>query len=260
MSFFKKLFNMTDSKNTNTAHSEPIYINEKLLIDHHLSDSELACFRTFKQVHKNYLVHPITQEDYQALEYMKEFLPDICFLWSDEYGNYAGFFYRGALRGKIMILTHSETLYAPLYSSMKSFIAAVMDSSFEELMIPRLFPTDLSESYMADYPAKTPTVKEQQENYTAAKQLLSTLDSMSDEESYAQTVFQIFYIMPHEHLDELLVFFDSDNLYILQDIPYLFAFHHYQPAVAYLKEAVQKNTPHISSHAKRALTYYTITD
>lgn len=255
MSFFKKMFNMTAPKNVGTANSESIYISDELLIGYQLSDSELACFHAFKQVHQNYSVHPITQEDHQALDYMKEFLPDVCFLWSDEYGNYAGFFYRGALRGKIMILTHSETLHAPLYSSMKSFISAIMDSSFEELMIPGLFPIDPSESYTADYPAKKLTVKEQQQNYTAAKLLLGTLDSISDDEKYAQTVFQIFYIMPYEHLDELLVFFDSDNLYILQVIPYLFAFHHYQPAMAYLKEAVQKNTPHISSHAKRALTY-----
>lgn len=257
MSFFKKLFNRTDSKNVDTTHSEPSYISEELLIDYHLSDCELVCFRAFKQVHQNYSVHPITKEDYQALDYMKEFLPDVCFLWSDEYGNYAGFFYRGPLRGKIMILSHSETLHAPLYTSMESFIATVMDSSFEELMIPRLFPIDPSEAYTTDYPTKKQTVEEQQQNYAAAKQLLSTLDSISDDESYAQTVFQIFYIMPYEHLDELLVFFDSDNLYVLQDIPYLFAFYHYQPAVAYLKEAVQKNTPHISSHAKRALAYYT---
>lgn len=257
MSIFKKLFGSKYPENRSTSSVEETgAINYDYLADYGLSESEKSCFTAYSYVHQNYSIHPITQEEHQALAFMTDFLPDVCFLWGDETSNYAGLFYRGPLKGKIMILDHSNAFYAPLYSSMDSFITSIMDDS-TDLAIPTLFSAEQSTSYHADYPAHSQSLEEIETNYTAAMQLLAILDSLSDnEEHYAQTVFQLCYIMPYEHLDELLIFFNSDNMYVLQELPYIFAFHQYRPAIPYLKKAVQKATPYISSHAERALSYY----
>lgn len=261
MRFFKTLIETVSPKDHSSSSLESSseshsFIDLDTLTRYGLSNKEISCFSEFLTVHERYSIHPITKEEHSALNYMSEWLPDVCFLWTDESSNYAGLFFRGPMRGRVMILNHGETFYAPLYIDVTSFISKIKNETIDELEIPRLCPVDHLEPYKADYPLKVQTDKALKANYAAAIELLESLDLITDEELYAQTAFQAWYLMPVQYLDELLSFFETDNMYILQEISYLFAFHQYLPAIPYLKAAVQQSDSYISSHAKRALTYY----
>ncbi|MHC5215325.1 hypothetical protein ACYSNR_01570 [Enterococcus sp. LJL128] len=261
MAFFNQLFRKKadSAKKRPAASSEPkqLSINRQTLAPFNLLESELDSIfqQTYSSQHPQ--IHLITSEEFQALSMMTEVLPDVCFLWTDDESNYAGLFYQGPLRGKIMFLDHGNPFYVPLYKTVDSFIQRVADGSIENLYIPELGAQSSENKPVADFPMKADSSSEMQQNYACSKILLGQLSQSLNEDDYAQIAFQAFYLMPKEHLYELLPFLDNENMYILQELPYLFAFHNFLPARPLLEKAAEAGNNYIKSHAQNALKRYT---
>jgi hypothetical protein len=196
-------------------------------------------------------IEPISKKEYDSMaNYLNELIPDVCLLWKDGQSNYAGVYYKGDLRGKIMFLSHDEPNYSPLFRSITSFLASVKNGTISDLYVPQYG--------VCDYPAKTLSDAEREENYALAQKYLNSLQGVDDELGI-QIAMKAWYLMPVEHLDLLIPLMKSGNMYIEQDIPCIFSFHNYKNAIPALQEVADKVSVHIKGSAKRALSEMAIT-
>jgi len=191
------------------------------------------------------LIQPIDKENFDSMRYMKEFLPDVCFLWYDGGSNYGGAYVFGPLRGKVMFLSHDEPNYAPLFRNISNFLERVKKRDIKEFLTPKLGD--------CDYPAKNQSIEEKKQNFETAKQFLDTLIDIDEEDAYYQTALKACYLIPEEHLDLLIPLLKSGNIYVEQELPGIFAFHTYKAAVPALRDAIEKGSIHVKESAKRAL-------
>ena len=190
-------------------------------------------------------IQPISKEDYNAMQYYREFLPDVCLLWHDGQGNYAGAYTSGILHGKVMFLSHGEPNYAPLFRSISSFLECVRNRDIEFL--------DSPDFGVCDYPSKNMPELEKKQNLEIAKHFLDSLSNIDDEEVYSQTAKKIWYLMPSDNLDLLIPLMESGNMYVEQDISDIFVFHNYRNAIPALREAAKNGSIYIQDSAKIAL-------
>ena len=204
-----------------------------------------------KQAEKSYssLIIPMSKEHFNELmPHMENYLPDVCLLWEDENSNYAGVYYKGLLRGKVMFLCHEELWDTPLFRDISSFVQSVKN----ELTTCMLNPFLTDSSYNCDYPAKSLLESEQEQNLILAKKYLENICGTDDDVDF-QSALKAFYLMPAENLNLLIPLMKSANMYIEQDIPNIFVYHNYRDAIPNLREAAESGSIHIQSSAKRAL-------
>jgi hypothetical protein len=190
-------------------------------------------------------IEPIGKIDFDEISYYKEFLPDVCFLWYDGQSNYAGMYYLGPLRGKVMFLCHDEPNHAPQFRNISSFLERVKSGDIKELSVPELGNSD--------YPADDLSANEKKQNLELAKHFLDSLPDMEDDDQQYQAALKAMYLMPAEHLDLLLPLVDTENMYIAQDLPDIFAYHRYAAAIPALRQAAESGRVPIRGAAKRAL-------
>ena len=193
-------------------------------------------------------IEPVSKEDFENTLWTRDFIPDVCLLWYDNQSNYAGMYYRGNLRGKVMFLCHAEPNYAPLFKNISSFLANVKNGVIYDLHVPNLGVCD----YPCDYPAKVLTEEEKEQNLSLAKEYLAGIKGVDDDVD-VQMALKAWYLMPAKYLDLLIPLMKSGNMYIEQDIPYIFAFHNYRDAIPALREASENGSIYIKDSAKRAL-------
>jgi len=189
-------------------------------------------------------IQPITKENLTAIEYQKEFVPDVCMLWQDDNSNYAGVYYKGSLRGKVMFLTHDEPNYAPLFQSIQSLIKNIKSGIIEDFFIPPLGT--------CDYPSKHSTEEEKESNAILAKEYIEKLRGDDEDRDY-QLALIACYLMPAEYLELLIPLMNSGNMYIEQDIPEFFVFHDYKPAIPILQDICESGSTFAKDSSKHAL-------
>ena len=178
----------------------------------------------YENQNSNIRIEPLLKEDFDKLNnHMKEFQPEVCLLWTDGGSNYAGVYYKGLLRGKVMFLDHDDYCnHAPLFRSVFSFIEHVKSRKVDFLCIPSLIT---EECY--DYPAKNLTENEKAQDLKIAKELLDQLSDMEDDQLHFNLAIKAAYLTPAEHLD-LLIPLATGNSSVALEICYLFAFHNYE--------------------------------
>lgn len=94
-------------------------------------------------------IYPITKEEFDDMKsWSEKYLPEVCLLWSNRNGNFAGVYRSVSLIGKICIVDHEEEMYAPLFRSIDSFIAAVVVDKITDL-----YNEDMLRRTCADYPS-----------------------------------------------------------------------------------------------------------
>ncbi|MCL1853271.1 MAG: ACP S-malonyltransferase [Peptococcaceae bacterium] len=190
-------------------------------------------------------IQPISKEDFEKMQYMKEYILDVCLLWCDSNNNYGGAYVSGSLRGKVMVLSHDEPRYAPLFRSIPRFLERAKKGAVKDLYNPQLGD--------CDYPAQNQLAEEKKQNVETARQFLDALINIDDEDEYYQTALKACYLMPVEQLGLLIPLLRSGNMYVEQGLPDIFVFHSYKGAVPALGDAIEKGSIHAKSSAKRAL-------
>ena len=194
-------------------------------------------------------IEPLQKDGFdEIMSFVKGYLPEICLLWEDGNSNYAGVYYTGMMRGKVMFFSHDELWDAPIFRNIASFVQSVKTGATESLMNEYL--SNLP--YNGDYPAKLLSEQEKEEHLALAKVYLEQLRGEDDDIDF-QFALKAFYLMPAENLDLLFPLLKSGNMYIEQDIPEVFAFHNYRRALPLLKEAAENGSIHLSRSAKRAV-------
>ena len=96
------------------------------------------------------------------------------------------------------------------------------------------------------------TESEKKHNYALAKEFIDSTQGMDDDED-SQAAKKAWYLTPAEYLDLLIPLMKSGNMYIEQDIPYIFAFHNYLKAIYALEDASKNGSVYIKNSAKHAL-------
>lgn len=195
-------------------------------------------------------IYPIDKEEFDQIQWLRDTLPNVCFLWADGQSNYAGVYFQGPYRGMVMILAHDNPMYAPLYVSISSFVDTVQSTEMEDLDIPHLLASDMPPT---DFPSKTMNAEQDSKNLDITQQLLAQIPSEADEEKQVQMAYGAMYLCPAQYLDLLFPLFDIENMYIQQDICDIFVFHQYIDAIPRIEQAANGGSVHIKNSAKRAL-------
>jgi len=79
--------------------------------------------------------------------------------------------------------------------------------------------------------------------------LQAQLPSLLEEsdEAHHQAVMSICQLISPENLDLLIPFINCGNMYVEQDIPYIFAFHNYREALPALEDAAENGSVHVKT-------------
>ena len=203
-------------------------------------------------------IMPIEEENFpDMMEYMKENHPNICLLWGDGNSNWAGVFYKGLLRGKVTFLSHEEPTILPLF---KSIVSAV--EKFKERKVwDFLYPSVNERPYIYDYPVSSDnpiSESEKTENLALAKSFLATLPDLSkkseeDYEAHCQAAMTAAYLLPSENVQLLYPMLVCGNMYVEQDIPYIFSFHKDKNALPALHDATDRGSIYVKDSILRAI-------
>jgi len=204
-------------------------------------------------------VTSVPEENFEEMMgYMKEYYPDSCVLWGDGNSNWACVYYQGSLRGKVAFLSHEEGGMYPLFRNMSSFVDRVIQNNKDGVLTCFLHPSLNEVPYNYDYPNKNPTELEKSQNLKIVEALQAQLPSLLEEsdEAHHQAVMSICQLIPPENLDLLIPFINCGNMYVEQDIPYIFAFHNYREALPALEDAAENGSVHVKNSARRAVSLH----
>lgn len=199
-----------------------------------LSAEEEAAFCDYYEFHmKSRLceIAPITKEALEATSLYAKMLPDVCLLFCDDMGNYAGVYHRGVLRGKVLFLCPSQPFYAPLFKDIFSFIDHIKRGRIKNLALP--------ETGICDYPNRSAEPEETGLHLQLANELLGRLSIADDGELYFRTALGAMYLMPPNHLHLLFPLVWDENPHVREEVSNIFAFHKYRWAIPILASAAE---------------------
>ena len=213
-------------------------------------EKERICGFYEKSRMRDYGIYPINKSAFDDMQkWSREFLPDVCLLWTNDHSNYAGVYLAGPLRGKVCIIDHEEEMYAPVFRSIKTFIAAILSHQLNDL-----HNQSILKSKGLDYPALNASPAEKEADLAIARALIKALDDVP-ETDYYQSGMAVCYLMPDTHLDLLKPFLYQDNMWVQEVACGVLAIHQYAPAEAWLKEISQTGKGNALLAAEQALRY-----
>ncbi len=198
----------------------------------------------------DYGIYPVSKLDFDGMrEWSEEFLPEVCLLWSNRNCNYAGVYTSGLLKGKVCIVDHEEEMYAPLFRSINSFIAAVVSNKLDDLYNQDMLSVD-----WADYPSINASEEEKDSDFEIVKAIIEQIDN-DPEIDYYRNGMVVCYLMPDTHLDLLKPFLYREDMWVQEVACYVLASHNYKPAIEWLKEISEIGKGNEKFAATRSLKY-----
>ena len=194
-------------------------------------------------------IKPVSKDELALMkDYCNEFLPEnICLLWTNENSNYAGVYTDGLFKGMVFIVDHEETMYTPVWRSIRSFINKVINGEVEELENPYFY----TQKWM-NYPSLNKTNEENSADFEIVEKLFDKLKT-AKEEQYINEAFCICNMIPKDKLELLKPLLVEDNMFVQEAVCNVYGFYNYIEAKPWIRNVYETGRCNAKSAANNAL-------
>ncbi len=194
-------------------------------------------------------IKPISKGELDLInDYCTSFLPkDTCLLWTNENSNYAGVYTNGLFKGMVFIVDHEETMYTPVWRSIRSFLNKVNIGEVEDLDNPYFY----REKWM-DYPSFNRTDEENSDDFKIVEKLFDEL-KVAEEGPYTNIAFCISNMIPKEKLELLKPLLLEDDMYVQEAVCNIYGFYNYIDAKPWIMKVYETGKCNAKSAANNAL-------
>lgn len=186
---------------------------------------------------KNPGIKLLNKEEFnRASKWSHQHIPNVCFLFKDIEGNYAGICYKDPIEGSVIFHSRKEQKYFPRFRSFSNFMMYI---EYENLHSN--FFTGLNEIESYDYPSRYCQDWEQEKDWREIEKLWNLREKSKDKFWHKQILYTICLMMPENKLYYLYDLLESEEPEMQIFICQIFAFWWYEKAICVMEKLVRQS-------------------